>query len=68
MKKFAVLYPDGSLNVSSEGDDLLKARKLLAFESEDPDVELVTVEISVTDTFGKPQNDPTLNPQPMNEP
>lgn len=54
-KRFAQLYSDGSLNVSSEGDDLVRARNLLCDSSDDDDTELVEVEISVIRSYGQPK-------------
>ena len=44
---FAILYDDGSFNVSSEGHDLMKARKLLNYER-NAEGELVKVKLTVT--------------------
>jgi hypothetical protein len=49
-ERFAVLFEDGSLNVSSEGKDLTKARKLLDYDPT-KEGELVKVEINVKKLF-----------------
>ena len=46
-KRYAVLYSDGSFNVSSEKHDLLQAEKFLAFTKADEDSKFVEVEIKV---------------------
>ena len=53
-KRYAILYSDGSFNVSNEGADLIEARKRLCFNPEEED-ELVQVEIKVIRTFSKPK-------------
>jgi hypothetical protein len=51
-KRYAILYSDGSFNVSNDGEDLISARKRLG--NCDEEDELVQVEIKVIQTFGKP--------------
>lgn len=46
MERFAILFEDGSINVSSEGKNLHKARKLLGFQHSQ-EGELVKVEINI---------------------
>lgn len=50
--RYAILYDDGSFNVSNEGEDLIQARKRLCLNPEEND-ELVQVEIKVIQTFGR---------------
>lgn len=47
-KRYAVLYSDGSFNVSSEKHDLVEAKKYLSFTKSDEDSKFVEVEIKVT--------------------
>jgi hypothetical protein len=49
-ERFAILFEDGSLNVSSEGKDLGRARKLLG-HGPDEEGELVKVEINIKKLF-----------------
>lgn len=54
-RRFAALYPDGSLGVEPAGVDLEKARKRLMINSDDDDTELVEVEIRVVLSHSKPK-------------
>lgn len=54
-RRFAALYPDGSLGVEPHGVDLEKARKRLMIGSDDDDTELVEVEVRVVQSHSKPK-------------
>ena len=54
-RRFARLYGDGSLNVSSESEDEARARHLLNASSDDDDTKLVLVEISILQDMGTPK-------------
>ncbi len=51
-KRIAVLYSDGSFGVDKAGVDMTEARRRFMISKDDPDTELVEVEIRVTQRFG----------------
>lgn len=53
--RFARLYSDGSIGVCSASRDFSGARAELIGSSDDPDVELLEVEINVVRSHGKPK-------------
>lgn len=53
--RFARVYSDGSVNVSSEGEDYARALKLMVDSSDDDDTQLVQVEFRVIGNFGSPK-------------
>jgi hypothetical protein len=54
-KRIARRYSDGSFNVSTESEDVDRARHLLNASSDDNDTELVEVDITITRSFGRPK-------------
>ena len=54
-RRFARLSSDGSFNVSTEGEDIDAARKLLSASSDDDDTQLVQVEIAIINWLGRPK-------------
>jgi hypothetical protein len=54
-RRFALLYSDGSLNVSSGGEDLENSRNKLMHSYDDPDTELVEVDIKIMVSHGTPK-------------
>lgn len=54
-RRLARRYSDGSFNVSTESDDIDRARQLLNASSDDADTELVEVDITITRSFGRPK-------------
>lgn len=54
-RRFALLYADGSINVYSGEADLETARKKLMHSYDDPDTELVEVDIKIMVSHGTPK-------------
>lgn len=54
-KRYARLYPDGSMSVCPDDKDLAQATKELSGSCDDEDTDLVQVEIRVVQMFGKPK-------------
>lgn len=50
--RYARLYSDGSLNVMPAGADFIASRKEMC--GEDPDTEMIEIEITVVRTHGRP--------------
>lgn len=50
-KRYAILYDDGSFNVSSEPDDIEQAKKRLNLNEQDDGIKFVQVEIRILQTF-----------------
>lgn len=53
--RFAQLYADGALIVMPAGHDFITARKEFLASSDDDDVELLEVEITVIRSHGRPK-------------
>lgn len=53
--RFARLYPDGSMGIERAGLDFETARRALRDGSDDDDVELLEVRITVIRTHGRPK-------------
>jgi len=53
--RFARFYPDGSMVVEPPDVDLERARKSLADSSDDEDVEILEVEVTVVRRHGRPK-------------
>jgi hypothetical protein len=53
--RYAARYSDGSFNVSQESQDREKARNALIDSHDDDDVELVQVDITIVQSFGRPK-------------
>lgn len=52
--RFARLFSDGSISIEPAGTGFLEARKILCDRRDDPDTELLEIEISVVRTHGSP--------------
>ena len=53
--RFARLYSDGTMGVEQAGADFLTARQRLTEGHDDPDVELLEIEIVVIRSHGRPR-------------
>lgn len=51
-KRFAILYSDGSFNVDSDSDNMLRSKKRFDWDGCDPDCQLVQVDIKVVKMYG----------------
>lgn len=55
VRRFARLYSDGSLNVSTEGESFERAKQLLSGSTDDDDTQLVQVDVRIVRSFGQPK-------------
>ena len=53
--RFARVFEDGSMGLERAGTDLIEARRRLCEGHDDPDVELIEVQVTVIRTHGKPK-------------
>lgn len=53
--RFARVYGDGSMGIEPAGLDLIEARKRLLDSSDDDDVTIMEVEVTVIRTHGQPK-------------
>ena len=52
-KRYALIYTDGSMNVHADNSvTLTEARRMLGLSGDDPDTELVEIEVKVLQRFG----------------
>ncbi len=54
-RRYARLYNDGSLNISSEGEDVSRALHLLSGSRDDDDTQLVEIEMRIVRSLGAPK-------------